>query len=146
MSEPVAKLSPRQRECLALYWCKGATSKEIALELGIAKATVDGYIAEAVDALGAKNRREAARLAFGEPTPPAPIPPPPVQPPAESGGDPARVFAPSDWRSSLPLRTGAHNDLSIPLRLFWIFGLAVCGAVGFGALASGAQLVSNIVR
>lgn len=46
-------------------WDRRATSKEIAIELGISKWTVDGYIAEAVELLGARDRREAAELAFG---------------------------------------------------------------------------------
>lgn len=48
------------------------TSKEIAVELGISAATVDGYIKEAMEQLGARNRREAAAIAFGS----APITPP----------------------------------------------------------------------
>ena len=145
VDDPTKRLSPRQRECLHLHWSRQATSKEIAIELGIAKSTVDGYFAEAVEALGARDRRDAARIAFGEV--PATLPRSPVpEPPAESGGDPARVFAPFDWRPLLPLRTGAHNDLSIAARLFWIFALGVLGAVGFGALASGARIVSDVLR
>lgn len=149
------RLSPRQRECLRLYWTRQATSKEIARELGIGKATVDGYIAEAVATLGARDRREAARLAFGEPpvgpgaTPAGPEASPAgeeAMPPAPSGGDPARVAPAFDWGSVLPLRTGAHNDLSIAARFIWIFLLAVAAAVGFGAFASGVRVVSDLFR
>lgn len=73
------RLSPRQRDCLELVWQRQATSKEIAAELGISKSTVDGYIAEAVEALGARDRRDAAAIAYGS------------SPRAESGGHAARV-------------------------------------------------------
>ena len=65
-----APLTPRQEECLRLVWERQATSKEIALALGISKKTVDLHLAQAVAALGAADRRDAARLAFGPvPTP-----------------------------------------------------------------------------
>lgn len=66
MSEPSAKLSPRQVECLRLVWSRRATSKEIAAELGISKSTVDKYIAEAIELTGARDRRQAAAMVFGE--------------------------------------------------------------------------------
>lgn len=145
MDDAIGRLSPRQRECLHLCWSRQATSKEIAIELGIAKSTVDGYFAEAVEALGARDRRDAARIVFGavQAAPPRSLVP---DTPAESGGDPARVSPEVDWRPLLPFRTGAHNDHSIATRLFWIFALAVFGAVGFGALASGARIVSDVLR
>lgn len=137
---PFEKLSPRQREVLELYWTRRATSKEIARELGIARSTVDGYFAEALDMMGAKDRREAALLAFG-PAPPIPFPTP-----AAIGPMPARVAPPPDWARWLPLRTGAHNDLSIPVRLFVITGLAVVLAIGFGAFADGVRVLSDLLR
>lgn len=66
MSEPIPTLSTRQRECLRLVWSRRATSKEIAAELGIGKGTVDKYIADAVELLGARDRRQAAAMIFGE--------------------------------------------------------------------------------
>ena len=129
----IDKLSPRQRECLRLYWVERLTSKEIGQRLGIAPSTVDGYFAEAVQTMAAKDRREAALLAFGET-------------PASSGGQPARVSTLNPWGRWLPLRTGAHNDLSIPIRLLWILVLTIGCAVGFGALASGVHLVNEVFR
>ena len=79
MSDSRSVLSPRQAECLRLVWDRQATSKEIALELGIAKTTVDSHIAEAVQLLGARDRRDAARIAWGD------------DPRAGSGADPAPV-------------------------------------------------------
>jgi|GEM_PF-1760531 len=69
--DPASRLSPRQRECLRLVW-ERRTSKEIAAELGIGSSTVDGYIKEAIETLGARDRREAAAIAFrsGPTTPP----------------------------------------------------------------------------
>lgn len=141
-------LSPQQRECLRMVW-QQHSSKEIALQLGISKNTVDGYIAEAVNRLGARDRRHAARLCFG------------VRPPDLMGGDPPRVDQatisdaglvggtsnPSEpWRRWLPFRTGAHNDLHPLARLLWIFVIAALGAIGFGALASGVHLINELVR
>ncbi|MGE7205307.1 LuxR C-terminal-related transcriptional regulator [Sphingomonas sp. NPDC019816] len=128
-------LSPRQLECLRHVW-ERRISKEIARELGISKTTVDGYIAEAVQALGAKDRREAAAMVFLE------------CPPDRIGGDPARVDGsvhfgevgepetePEPAQSvsrivhglGLPLATGGQkrNDLSALATVFWIFALAV---------------------
>jgi len=119
-------LSPRQAACLRLVWERQATSKEIARALGISKATVDGYIAEAVEALGASNRREAARMAFGE------------TPRAASGDDPARVPDEADepppaetsmegepttrpWRT----RQRPRNTLTFVQTMGWIAAIAV---------------------
>ncbi len=92
-----ARLSPRQRDCLRLVWSRRATSKEIGAELGISKSTVDAYIAQAVELLGARDRRHAAAIVFGE-TPIAegrdeivPV----EAPPAEYQYDSARVSDPA---------------------------------------------------
>lgn len=125
------------------------SSKEIALALGISKHTVDGYVAEAVARLGARDRRHAARLYFGDfppdrvggDAPRVEIPPQTVAPQA---GEPTRHD--SDWMRWLPFRTGAHNDIPPLARLVWIFVLAAIGAIGFGALASGVHLLSQLFR
>ena len=118
---------------MRLYWVERLTSKEIGQRLGIAPSTVDGYFAEAVQTMEARDRREAALLAFGET-------------PVTSGGQSARVAAPAERGRWLPLRTGAHNDLNVPARLFWILVLAIGCAVGFGALASGVHLLRQLLR
>ncbi len=133
--KPTESLSPRQLECLRLVW-ERRISKEIARELGISKTTVDGYIAEAVQALGAKDRREAAAMVFAGHTP------------DRIGGDPARVDQPSQSSDEdapaheqvdpgprqfpvnglgLPLSTGEQNrnDLSPLATVFWIFAIAI---------------------
>lgn len=129
------KLSPRQRECLRLVWQKQATSKEIAAELGISKTTVDGYIAEAVELLGARDRRSAAAIAFAD------------VPRTVSGPDPARVAAGADDRPSVgtsteagsaprPWRTRERplNTLTLAQTLGWIAIIAV-GSIAALALA-----------
>lgn len=128
-------LSPRQLECLRLVW-ERRISKEIARELGISKTTVDGYIAEAVQVLGAKDRREAAAMVFAN------------CPPDQIRGDPARVDRPVDcddvsppaiepvsqqplaypaFGVGFPLSTGEQNrnDLSPLATVFWIFAIAI---------------------
>lgn len=149
--EAQARLSPRQRECLKRVWLNQATSKEIALALGISKATVDGYIAESVQALAARDRRDAAAIAFGE------------RPPAASGGDPARVGAglpdeaaprtgseprrpATGWQRWLPFRTGATNDLHPAARLVWILLLTIGFAGSLSLVINSLVLFSDLFR
>ncbi|UVO50256.1 helix-turn-helix transcriptional regulator [Sphingomonas sp. SUN019] len=143
-------LSPRHRDCLRLVRARMRT-KEIALELSIAPSTIDGYIAEAVRIIGARDRREAAMLLEqheAKLTPdqsggqssrvaPAPVPPAPIDPPDEV----------ADWRSSLPIRRkGArYNDLSMAKRMAWIVGLALLMLIAFGQLTSGLKVASDLI-
>lgn len=55
-------LSKRQRECLQGV-ADHLDSQQIAARLGISPHTVDGHIAAAVKALGARSRRDAVRVA-----------------------------------------------------------------------------------
>lgn len=55
----VARLTPGQRACLDLV-DDHATSKEIALQLGISRHTVDARLRQAMQVLGVTSRREAA--------------------------------------------------------------------------------------
>jgi DNA-binding CsgD family transcriptional regulator len=57
----LAGLSPRQKECLRLT-AELKSSKEIGRELSMSQKTVDTHIAAAIKALGATNRRDAARI------------------------------------------------------------------------------------
>ena len=136
MSDPADRLSPRQRECLRLVWERQATSKEIARELGISKTTVDGYIREAVELLGATDRRDAAHIVFrGIPR-------------AGWGDDPAGVTGSHDGgsvlipsstnaTSSRPWRPadGARNTMTLAQTLGWIAVIALGSLVAL-ALAS----------
>ena len=134
MSEAAAKLSPRQRECLQLVWERQATSKEIAIALGISKTTVDGYIREAVELLGATDRRDAARMIFGG------------TPRAEYGGDPAGVTGTPDDApvpsvsteavpASRPWRTRGRNELTLAQTFGWV-ALITLGSLAALALAA----------
>jgi len=58
--QSLARLTDSQRACLLLVLA-GATSKEIAPLLGLTFRTVDQYLHEAQQELGASARREAAR-------------------------------------------------------------------------------------
>ncbi|MBI0475391.1 LuxR family transcriptional regulator [Sphingomonas sp. MA1305] len=135
MDAAAAKLSPRQRACLQLVWERQATSKEIAAELGIGKTTVDGYIAEAVELLGARDRRSAAAMVFSE------------TPRAGSGGDPARVSGPASNPPTVAASTEARsaarpwrtrdrpfNTFTLAQTLGWIAIIAV-GSIAALALA-----------
>lgn len=103
----ISRLSKRQHDVLRGV-AELKKTKQIAAELGIAPGTVDGYIAEAVRALGAVDRGEAARWlmrhdgtppseAAPSPTippspPPSPPPAPPLPtPPGNSGGQSSGV-------------------------------------------------------
>lgn len=54
-------LTPRERRCLELV-ARHFDSEAIGAELGIAAGTVNRYIHDATRKLGARNRKEAARL------------------------------------------------------------------------------------
>lgn len=58
---PLDQLTEMQRTCLRLV-ARNRSSKEIAQETGLSHQTVDQYISRAAAALGATNRREAARI------------------------------------------------------------------------------------
>ncbi|WP_404373725.1 helix-turn-helix transcriptional regulator [Sphingomonas sp. MMS24-J45] len=61
MSSAKRQLSPRQAECLRRVRALQSTD-EIARDLQISTGTVNGYIREAVVALGARDRRHAALI------------------------------------------------------------------------------------
>ena len=143
-------LAPRERQCLRLVF-EFKTSKDIERELGIAKSTVDGYLAEAVRKLGARDRKHAAVLFAAHEGRGTQV---------ESGADPIRVAAVAgivafpqeqgwsdDWRSVLPLRRkdARHNPLSPRQRLLWIVLAAAAMMIGFGMLASGLAALTEII-
>lgn len=126
VTDSLVKLSRRQRDCLRLVWDRQATSKEIAIELGISKTTVDGYIAEAVEQLGARDRRDAAALAFGgvaragSGTDPIGVPAPTSDAAKDiaSTGNPAASRA---WRT----RRRPGNTLTFAQTIGWIAVIAI---------------------
>jgi DNA-binding CsgD family transcriptional regulator len=112
----LARLTPKERECLRLV-AQNRSSKEIARELGISKASVDTYCNRARAKLGVGNRRAAARLAMATPAMPA---------------EPARPATPVRTWMLPPLAT-----LGPWRRLGLILGGAVVLALAFGMLVSG---------
>lgn len=163
-----ARLTKRHRECLA-YVRQLMGSKEIAERLGIEKSTVDGYLTEAVRLIGARNRRDAALLLEaheremqGETAPdkigghsarlvPAPeIPPSDVSPDEGFVGQAAipdeRPTRSRGFRLPYRRKGQADNDLSVGERLIWIQVIAVGSAIGFGMLATGLQVVTEVIE
>lgn len=148
----MTQLTPRERDCLRLVG-RALSSKEIAIELGLSPFTVDEYVRSAVTKIGARNRREAARLLDldeGSTSPPEKLgdEPPPL---AEPGHPPAAMDLPGEQRSSrwrIPfLRQGRrYNDLGWRERLLWIVAGAVAIIVLFSQLASGMQVLESMFR
>ena len=158
------RLTRRHRECLrGVRELKG--SKEIADDLGIEKSTVDSYLTEAVRILGARNRRDAALLLADHEAETAPdkmgadsarLVPPALPLPSEASPDErlvglpdTAIERPSRFTSlRLPYRRKgqADNDLSVGDRLIWIQVIAVGTAVGFGMLATGLQVLTELVE
>ena len=64
LEERIQRLSPRQRDCLALV-AEGYTAKEIGRQLGISDSTVDNHLFAATQLLGVDGRKEAGRLYAG---------------------------------------------------------------------------------
>jgi DNA-binding CsgD family transcriptional regulator len=181
MEEPrIDRLSNRHRDVLRGVAALRKT-KQIAVELGIAPGTVDGYIADAVRILGATDRGDAARMLarheridpLSDPRAPGPgqsggqsswvaapaasmpqIAQPVVEPEAfqDAGADRVGQDAGAPQRPSfaglLPIRrTGQRsNDLPVAARLLWIPAIAVILAVGFGMLASGLNVLAELIE
>ena len=154
----IERLSPRMRQCLGLVYAR-RTTKQIAGDLGLSPGTVDGYIAEAVRLLGARNRVEAAEMlhasdaAAGEPAV-GPEPDPCIIHPRSSGvalappAPPVGGSGSAGTRWPLPIRTqgATGNDLSIVQRIGWILFLAIGIAVGIGGIANALRLASDVAR
>lgn len=144
----ISRLSNRQRDCLRLIGeLKG--SKEIARELNISQNTVNSYVAEAVALLGARDRREAARIYSSAATPEkirdeylrveALV----VHPPSAFGDGNAQETHSGGLR--LPFRTegSLRNDLTTNARLWWILAGAVLVAL---LLAATVNILDALVR
>lgn len=165
--EGYRRLSPRHKQCLRLAYDRRVT-KEIAAELNLGVGTVNTYCTEAIAILGARNRRDAAEMLHAyEAAPGIAAPAATGSSAAPDAADPFKVQSHSegvpftatdtaalrperaiDPRSLLPLRRkGApHNDLGILLRLAWIPLLAILFAIGFGMLATGLRVTSDLIR
>lgn len=150
-SDRLTLLSPRERDCLRLVG-QARSSKEIAIELGLSPFTVDEYVRSAVAKLGARNRREAARLIKVDTVTISPEklgdePPPLAEPPPSPAamGPAGRERGPM---RRLPfLRQGRrYNDLGWRDRLLWIIVGAVAIIFLFSQLANGMQVIESMFR
>jgi DNA-binding CsgD family transcriptional regulator len=127
----VGALTPQERQCLRLV-AQNRSSKEIAVELGISKASVDTYCNRARAKLGAANRRAAARL-VAESDPAAAPATPPAPPPAPA--------APTVHISLLP----PLDRLGLWKRLVLILAGASMLALAFGMLLTGMGTLDRFV-
>lgn len=170
MISPFPSLSERQRACLRLVRDM-RKSKEIARELGLSSHTVDSYISEAIEKLGASDRYHAARLLAEHE---APLPPQSFIPDlsrVEHTIDPGPTLAPQTWDSSetgdeailarpigLMSRPASHpfplpvptqrrplNDLSARSRIGWIIAIAIGSLLAFGSLLNAFDVLSRIL-
>lgn len=152
VDDAIGSLSPQQQTCLKLT-AQLYSAKEIARKLAISDSTVEGYLAEATRRLGARNKREAARIyaAFEED----------ICPPEILGKDFSRLAKPArmpfssvnqggaarsdkafqfennnvqyvaDGRFHFLRRERRNNDLTSRQRLVWILAVAVVAAILF---------------
>lgn len=151
MKDPkaIAQLSESQRLCLRLV-ARGMSSKEIAIETGLSPRTIDQYINIAQTALGATNRREAARMLVASEADALnklQLKPPPIAEPVESAilslSEPSDTGKVTGGKLLLPLPGlgGAREERSYAETVTQIIYAAVIAAVGFGGIvAAGAWL------
>jgi DNA-binding CsgD family transcriptional regulator len=144
----LSRLSNRQRDCLRLIGeLKG--SKEIARELNITQNTVNSYVAEAVALLGARDRRDAARMYASLVTPELirdeylRVETLPATDPSLVGGGANQVVRSGGLRLPFRKQGSLRNDLTITLRLWWILAGAVLVAL---LLAATVNILDALVR
>jgi DNA-binding CsgD family transcriptional regulator len=133
----IERLTARHRECLQLVASNHST-KEIALSLKISPNTVDGYISEAKEILGASSRRDAARIfrQCGDESLSIPL--------GDAEDHPRGVARPLDGLrptlSGLPSKDvpfhwfrgkKEHNTLTPGQRMMWIAIASVAAAIAF---------------
>ncbi len=127
-------LTPKERECLRLV-AQQLSSKEIARELGISKASVDTYCNRARAKLGVPSRRAAAQLVVSlEAAAAAALA---AASPAPAGR--ASVVA------AVPVLPPL-SSLGPGARIGIILGGAIALAVAFGMLLSGLQILNGVVE
>jgi DNA-binding CsgD family transcriptional regulator len=135
LTSPFSDLSEGQKTCLRLV-AEGMSSKEIAQQTGLAWQTVDTYLKQAINRIGATNRREAARalkdweLSQKSGSPSAAVADAPI------GGNHSFQTG-GGWRSwlRLPPVGGSINNLSWSQKTFAALQVAVVGAAVVIALA-----------
>ena len=167
----VSKLNQAQLDCLRLV-DQHMSSKEIAAELGISSHTVDQRIRLALQILGVERRSQAARLVARElgqyqrlidQSPHIPGGVIPSQSDAAVGfqirhadragkaggsGFNTEQRPGSNWSSlPLPFATRSHprNEMSVGLRLLWIFLIAIGAIFSAGMYLAGLESLSRMI-
>ena len=166
----VARLSSGQLDCLRLV-AQHLSSKEIAAELGISPHTVDQRIRGALHTLGVERRSQAARLVARHNGCQRLIHQSPHieghSPAVQSGGaisiqirhadraggtggpDLNTEQRPVTWSSlPLPFATRSHprNEMSVGLRLLWIFLIATGAAFSAGMYLAGLESLARLLQ
>jgi len=170
----LARLTPGQLECLALVY-QHLSSKEIAVRLGISSHTVDQRLRQAIHILGVDRRAEAARIVASagllEPYQRLIHQPPHIDPAAnlgESGGAVSHQIRHADraggtgsfremtehssggFLSSLPLpiatRSRPRNEMSVSLRLMWIFAISLGSIFAVGMYLAGLESLARMLQ
>ena len=135
LSRRVAELSQGQKDCLELV-SDHATSKEIALQLGISRHTVDARMRSAMATLGVSSRREAAmlyRTSLGEAISEAQI-----AAYVEPGG-------PMDLAGQSSFRLwGGRNRMSPGARVVAVILVCILAIMAFGVLVSSMAALSDL--
>ncbi len=171
MAERVARLSRGQLDCLLLV-DQHLSSKEIAAQLHISPHTVDQRIRGALQALGVERRTQAARIVarhqglyqrlihqspYIEATPPGEQSVGAVSHQirhadraGEAGGPVLNTEQrPATWSSlPLPFATRSHprNEMSVGLRLLWIFLIATGAAFSAGMYLAGLESLARLLK
>ena len=139
MQPKLTELTDRQREVLRLV-SQGFESKEIARALGISHFAVNQRIERAVRALGARNRKQAARLfAEWDDETCERITREPIQLEAEPKSD--WMALPDETRRGFPwpfATPGRYDGLGKNQRLFWaLIGIPILIMLAWGVFLSG---------
>ena len=170
MTDPLARLTDKQRACLRLVYAH-MSSKEIAPRLGVEPNTVDQYVKAAMRILGVSDRRAAARMLAqyeaadgqllvyqplgiaGARQPAILAPSTERRPEAALGGAmreeamPFHVAVPGSARLRLPFAAGeGRNDLGWMQRLAWIVFISILGAVAYFGLVEAARLFLGVAQ
>jgi DNA-binding CsgD family transcriptional regulator len=168
----VAKLTRGQLDCLLLV-DQHLSSKEIAAELNISPHTVDQRIRIALQTLGVERRAQAARIVARHPEPYQRLihQSPYIEGPlpaehsdgavshqirhadraGEAGGPDLNTEQRSEpFRSPLPLpfatRSHPRNEMSVGLRLLWIFLIATGAAFSAGMYLAGLESLARLLK
>ena len=172
MSARVAKLTRGQLDCLLLV-DQHLSSKEIAAELNISPHTVDQRIRMALQVLGVERRSHAARVIARHHEPyqrlihqspyietslpdehPAGAVSNQIRHADRAGGTggpdlKTEQSFDSSWSSlPLPFATRSHprNEMSVGLRLLWIFLIATGAAFSAGIYLAGLESLARLLK